>query len=325
MTAAGRQLETPVAFIVFNRPHTTRVVFEEIRKVRPQRLLVVADGPRPEKAGEEERCREVRSIIEGVDWDCQVETNYAEKNLGCGLRVRSGIDWVFEQVEEAIILEDDCLPHPSFFPFCRELLERYRNDPRVAQIGGVNFQFGRAGSPYSYYFSRYNHIWGWASWRRAWQLHDHGMSYWPEYRDRGALRGLLSGKGEVSYWTDVLDRVHSGEIDTWDCQWTFSCWRHGLLTVLPSVNLVSNIGFGPGATHTPVPNRFAAVPTKAVLFPLVHPPAIEADAAADRYTGNTMFQPYTALRRLFAVARSFFWSPAHGAPDAAREHDAHRP
>lgn len=291
-------LATPVALFVFNRPETSRQVFDAVRAARPSHLLIVADGPRRGREGEEQLCRAARAVVEAVDWDCRVQTNYAEENLGCMRRVSSGLDWVFSEVEEAIILEDDCLPHPSFFPFCVELLERYRNEPRIAQISGDNFQFGRETSPYSYYFSRYNHIWGWASWRRAWEMHDNAMTDWPLFRDNKLLEGRLSGKREVAYWTDVFNRVYTGEIDTWDCRWTFSCWKNNLLTVLPSKNLVSNIGFGPGATHTPVPNRYAAMKTLEMEFPLCHPPDILADAVADDYSGVTMFQKPLLLRRI---------------------------
>src|SRR6185369_14461868 len=165
-------LTTPVAFIIFNRPDTTEKVFAEIARARPPKLLVIADGPRAGRAGEADRCAATRAIIDRVDWDCKVLTNYSDVNLGCKNRVASGIDWVFEQVPEAIILEDDCLPDPTFFRFCEELLIRYREDERISQICGANFQFGRKRSNDSYYFSRYNHIWGWASWRRAWQHYD---------------------------------------------------------------------------------------------------------------------------------------------------------
>jgi hypothetical protein len=291
-------LATPVALLIFNRPGTTRQVFEAVRAARPRHLLVVADGPRRGREGEEQRCCAARAVIEAVDWDCLVQTNYAEENLGCMRRVSSGLDWVFSEVDEAIILEDDCLPHPSFFPFCVDLLERYRNEPRIAQISGDNFQFGRRQESYSYYFSRYNHIWGWATWRRAWEMHDNEMTVWPQFRDNNLLDGRLSGKREVVYWMDVFNKVYTGEIDTWDCRWTFSCWKNNLLTVLPSKNLVSNIGFGPGATHTPVPNRYAAMKTQEMEFPLCHPPDFQTDVDADDYSGVTMFQKPLLLRRI---------------------------
>lgn len=297
------ELETPVVLLVFNRPDTTRLVFEAVRAARPRQLLVVADGPRADRAGEVQLCREVRGVIDGIDWHCEVLTNYAEENLGCKRRVSSGLDWVFEQVDEAIILEDDCLPHPSFFPFCRELLERYRNEPRIGQIAGANFQFGRRKLSESYYYSRYNHIWGWATWKRAWGLNDNDMLYWPDFRDAGRLDDFLSGRKQAAYWAEVLNQVAAGGIDTWDCQWTLSCWRHGLLTVIPAVNLVSNIGFGPGATHTPVPNKYAAMKVEPMRFPLVHSPVIEPDAAADAYTLKTQYREYPFWARLLAALR----------------------
>ena len=151
---------TPVAFIIFNRPDTTKRVFAEIAKARPPKLLVIADGPRADHPADVEKCAAVRAIIDGVDWDCEVLKNYSDVNLGCKRRVSSGLDWVFDTVEEAIILEDDCLPHPTFFRFCEEMLEKYRDDKRIAMISGDNLQFGRKRTGYSYYFSRYPHIWG---------------------------------------------------------------------------------------------------------------------------------------------------------------------
>src|SRR4051812_5076822 len=152
MVAADSQLETPVAFLVFNRPDVTARVFRAIAAARPRKLLVVADGPRPDRAGEAERCEQVRRIATAVDWDCDLRTDFAPVNLGCKRRVSSGLDWVFTEVEEAIILEDDCLPHPTFFWYCRELLDRWRDDPRVATISGTNFQFGQRRGRASYYF-----------------------------------------------------------------------------------------------------------------------------------------------------------------------------
>ena len=241
---ADWQLTTPVAFLIFNRPHFTERVFAAIAAAKPPKLLVVADGPRPDRQGEAEQCDATRHIIERVDWDCQVLTNYSNAHLGCKRRVSSGLDWVFGTVDEAIILEDDCLPHPSFFRFCQELLQRYRDDERIAQIGGVNFQRGRRRTDYSYYFSRYAHIWGWASWRRAWRHYDVALKAWPLIRNGSWLGDMLGNPKEVRYWQDIFQAVFDEKIDTWDYQWLFASWLQNALTVLPSVNLVSNIGFG---------------------------------------------------------------------------------
>jgi hypothetical protein len=284
-------LKTAVAFLIFNRPETTARVFAEIARARPPRLLVVADGPRAGRPGEAELCRATRAVVERVDWDCEVLTNFAETNLGCQARVSSGLNWVFEQVEEAVILEDDCLPHPSFFPFCDELLERYRDDERVMAVSGDNFQFGRARTPHSYYFSRYPHIWGWASWRRAWRHYDIEMKAWPALRETDWLRSLTSNREEARYWRKIFDLVWSGEKSTWDYQWVFTCWARGGLTALPEVNLISNIGWGAAATHTSAGvSPLGDIPTAEMKFPLRHPERVERNDAADRYTFMRVFE-----------------------------------
>jgi tetratricopeptide (TPR) repeat protein len=282
------QLKTPVCLIIFNRPDTTETVLEAIRQAKPPKLLVIADGPRTDRPGEAEKCAAARAIINRVDWDCEVLTNYSDTNLGCRKRVSSGLDWVFDLVEEAIILEDDCLPHPTFFRFCEELLERYRHNEQVMVISGDNFQFGRKRTEYSYYFSRYNHCWGWATWRRAWGHYDNEMKLWPEVRDGNLLGDILQDTQAVSYWSYIFQSVYGG-FSSWAYPWTFSCWIHNGLTILPNVNLVSNIGFGQEATHTTVINTFANLPTEALSFPLQHPPFVIRDAQADDFTEQIMF------------------------------------
>lgn len=297
--------ETPVAFVIFNRPSTTRRVFEEIAKAQPRKLLVVADGPRENRAGESVLCADTRSIIEKVDWDCEVLTNYSDKNLGCKRRVSSGISWVFEEVEEAIILEDDCVPHPSFFQYCEKLLDIYRDDERVMSISGDNFQFGRKRDNYSIYFSRYMHVWGWASWRRAWKHYDVDLKIWPEIKQYGRLHDLFRSAAEINYWSRILDSVKAGKIDTWDYQWTFAHWVNGGLCVLPNVNLISNIGFGGDATHTNKSSRFADMPTEAMEFPLRLPSYVLPDGKADKYTDSIMFSR-NILHRMYGRIRHAF-------------------
>lgn len=283
------QLKIPVAFIIFNRPDTTEKVFEEIRRARPPKLLVVADGPRADNSGDAEKCRAARAIIERVDWPCDVLTNYSDSNLGCKRRVSSGLNWVFDNVEEAIILEDDCLPHHTFFRFCEELLYKYRNDERVMMISGDNFQLGRKRTDYSYYFSRYNHIWGWASWRRAWKHYDVNMKLWPEIRDSNWLDDIFHNKNTVRYWRKIFDNVYQGKVGTWDYQWTFACWVQSGLSILPNTNLISNIGFGPNSTHTTGESEFSNMQIEPVNFPLAHPSFILRDALADIFTENTHY------------------------------------
>lgn len=299
------QLTTPVAFLIFNRPDTTRRVFSEIARAKPPVLLVIADGPRAEYPADIDKCAAARAIIELVDWPCQVVTNYADSNMGCKRRVSSGLDWVFNTVDEAIILEDDCLPHPTFFRFCAELLTKYRHDERIMAVSGDNFQFGRRRNHDSYYFSRYNHIWGWASWRRAWQYYDVDLKLWPQVHDGHWLKDLLMDSFVVDYWAQYFQSVYDGQINTWDYQWTFACWIQNGLTILPNVNLISNIGFNAEATHTAGSNSFANLPTDSIRFPLQHPPFVIRDVQADSTTQNTVFGT-NRTARIKAKTKRFF-------------------
>lgn len=281
-------LRTPVAFFIFNRPETTARVFAAIAAARPPMLLVIADGPRPDRTGEAARCAQARSIALQVDWPCELRTLLAADNLGCKKRISSGIDWVFEQVEEAIFLEDDCLPHPDFFPYCDELLARYRHDDRIGMIGGTNFQFGQRADR-GYYYSRYTHVWGWASWRRAWRHYDVAASNWPEFRASGEFRRSTVPL-ERAYWARMFEQVHRGRIDTWDYQWMLSCWSRSMLAVIPPVNLVSNLGFGADARSTRKPSIYAAMATEKLPVPLHGPAAVTADWSADARVAKGMFR-----------------------------------
>ena len=275
-------LSTPVAFIIFNRPDTTERVFEAIRQAKPLKLLVVADGPRIDRPGEVEKCVATRAVIDRVDWECEVITNYSDINLGCKRRVSSGIDWVFSLVEEAIILEDDCLPAASFFQFCQALLEKYRHDDRIMHIDGTNLQFGQTRTPYSYYFSKYAGIWGWASWRRAWKNYDVDLKSWEEFKMSQAIESVHINPYEQKYWSEILDRVYQGKIDTWDYQWNYACWSQGGLAVVPEVNLITNIGFRPDATHTHHDSHLSALPLSEISQ-LEHPRFVIAHREADKY------------------------------------------
>jgi hypothetical protein len=211
--------------------------------------------------------------------------NYADTNLGCKTRMSSGLDWVFDTVAEAIILEHDTLPTPTFFRFCEELLEKYRDDERIMMISGCNFQFGNQRTEDSYYFSRYVHCWGWAGWRRAWQSYDVNMALWPKIREGGWLNDILDTNTGTEYWNRFFDATYHGYIDTWDYQWVFACWAQNGLSIMPNVNLVANIGFGSEATHTGnKASKVANLPMTAIDFPLEHPAFIVRDALADKFT-----------------------------------------
>jgi hypothetical protein len=283
-------LKTPVAFLIFNRPDTAARVFEEIRRARPPKLLIIADGPRLNRPNEVEKVAATRAVVEQVDWHCEVLTNYSDINLGCKRRVSSGLDWVFQTVEEAIILEDDCLPHPTFFRFCEELLEKYQEDEHVMHISGNNFQFDHKQGESSYYFSRYAHVWGWASWRRAWQHYDVQMRRWAGAESKDVFLSDFANPAEKRFWKAKWDGVCAGGIDTWDFQWVFACLAQKSLSIVPNVNLVSNIGFGRNSTHTGSISNLADIPTVAMVFPLVHPSFFTRDLEADDYAASLFFR-----------------------------------
>lgn len=279
-----------VLLIIFNRPDTTRQVFEAIRSVKPPRLYVAADGPRHGRTGEDATCRQAREITNGVDWDCQVFTLYRAENLGCKYAVSSAIIWFFEHEPEGIILEDDCLPHWSFFKFCDELLMLYREDSRVMAICGANFQRNRWHPLESYYFSRNTHVWGWASWRRAWCSYDVEMLGWPDFVSNNKLHDTFPESWAPRFfWTKILSDVAAGQVDTWDYQWTYTIWRHGGISILPAINLVKNIGFDADATHTKHAEPWLLeMNAEEMVFPLIHPATVTACIEADRRYERTV-------------------------------------
>src|SRR5574341_3112 len=276
-------MHTAVAFTVFNRPDLTQRVFEVIQQVRPPKLFLIADGPRPDHPGENELCQAARTVVEHVNWPCEVSRNYSEINLGLKQRASTGLNWVFQNVEEAIVLEDDTLPSFTFFRFCEELLERYRDDERIMHISGDNFQFNRRRSNYSYYFSYFFHPWGWASWRRAWKYFDPDMTYWDQLKQERWLIDLWGDVNKAAFWTGKLDRTARGQVIAWDHQWWLACWSQNGLSILPDVNLVTNIGFDHRASTPPYrkPNVLANVPLQETEFPLRHPPFMIRDRQAD--------------------------------------------
>jgi SAM-dependent methyltransferase len=289
-------LPTPaVLLLAWRRPHTTRQVIDAIRPAAPQRLYVACDGPNPNRPEEAEKVAATRAVIEAaVDWPCQVERLYSEHNQGCRLGVSGAISWFFEQEEEGIILEDDIVVHPDFFPYCAELLEHYRHDTRVWAISGDNFQDGQWRGNGSYYFSHLPHCWGWASWRRAWQHYDAELSSWPAFRDSGGLIHLFPNSAERRFWASIWERLHrQNQPDTWDYQWIYTVMANGGLAALPNVNLASNIGFDGDGTHTFNPEaRIARIPT-APLGELLHPAHVLRHSEADDYFVHQHLAPET--------------------------------
>lgn len=302
----------PVIFIVFNRPDTTAVVLEAIRKARPEILYVVADGPRPGKKGEAERCAETRKIIESVDWPCKVIKDFSDVNMGCKTRVSSGITNAFKVLEEAIILEDDCVPSPSFFRFTGEILEYYRDSEEVMLVSGDNRLFGKATPELSYYFSRYPNIWGWATWRRAWQHYDITMKDWPKFREGNTLKSYFDTKSERYYWKSLFDYSYYERMNTWAYRWVYSIFKHNGLCVVPGKNLVKNIGFTSDATHTTSGSIWEKLEAEELDFPLLHPTETHIDQSLDKVEQririrNMGMLPYP-LNAIKDLLRDIFYS-----------------
>lgn len=292
-------LRTPVLFLIFNRPVHTQRVFEQIRAAKPGQLFIAADGPRPEVESDGENCKQARScVLENIDWNCEVKTLLRGSNLGCGVAPAEAITWFFENVEEGIILEDDCLPDPFFFDFCSMLLEYYRKDERIMHISGNNFQNGNVRGDASYYFSAYNHNWGWATWRRSWSKFEYSITDF----DRDKLMTDLASYGfnrrERDFWISIFEKIHENRPkDIWDYQWAYSIWKNSGLSILPNVNLVVNIGFGPESTHTKIIPGHSVKMNVGKIKTLVHPARVDLHNEADHFTFKMHFHVRDTLYR----------------------------
>jgi len=298
-------MTTPVILIIFNRPDLTRQVLEKIAEVKPEKLFIISDGPRTSQ--EKLLVEETRSIVRHILWKCEVVRKYADKNLGCRKSVSTGLDWVFSKVDRAIILEDDCVPHASFFPYCEDLLEKYKDDERIAMISGDNFFsnsfcHSRGGGNlynYSYGFSRHSLIWGWATWKRTWNTY--------HLAEKKGVSFLTDNYGELSNLMkttrlQAIKKTLMGQIDTWDYILQYALLISKGLCIFPRVNLVKNIGFDMSATHTKRSTFHAKLQTDPITFPLIHPKHIEVDTKFERKMENT----YNRFYILFDLLRQFF-------------------
>ena len=283
-----------VVFIIFRRPELTKCVFEQIAKVKPDNLFINAAGPGDGK--DRGLSKEPRSVVDDIDWDCNVRRNYSDKNMGCRERVISGLDWVFSQVEDAIILEDDCLPDLTFFSFCCELLEKYRDDERIGNISGGNFDLQPSDMTYSYQFSQFRFIWGWATWRRSWLKYDKNMEQWPLLKERQWHHNIFSQQEAIYYYEDIWDDIQEGKLDTWGIPWFFTGLAESSLSIVPNRNLISNIGFGVDGTHT-IENdpRVSNRPRRSMLFPLKYPGLVIRNKKYDKILERRVLLPYKSI------------------------------
>lgn len=273
------KIKSPVLLLIFNRPDTTQLVFEQIRKGKPDKLYIAADGARDNKEGESELCQQTRELFK-IDWECEVKTLFRENNLGCKLAVSGGIRWFFENEEEGIVLEDDCLPSEDFFRFCDSLLEKYRLDSRIMHISGSKLTTKKFGTD-TYYFSKLTNVWGWASWRRVWLHYDENLELLDEFINQDLLKYVYTKNTVRKYLINAFTMTRNNYINTWDYQYAFlNFWNNGL-SICPNYNMISNIGFNERGTHTnEVGHKLANLPVES-FYEITHPkffvPIIDAD------------------------------------------------
>ncbi len=296
--------DTPILFLIFNRPDLTEKSFDSIKKIKPQRLFIAADGPRRGNILDEFATQESRNcVLSSIDWECDLRILFRKENLGCGVAVSSAISWFFEQVEEGIILEDDCLADMSFFKYCNVLLDKYRFDEEILHINGSNHQFGIKRGFSDYYFSIYPHVWGWATWKRAWERYDFIMRDMEFYQKVKIFKKYA----QIS----LMNSVYNGDVDTWDIQWAYSVLKNRGLVITPNINLISNIGFGETATHTnsKIPNYIKYSINGSIDFPVSHPILKWRNIFADRFTAvfvHNIYKPQfidRVLKKCFSNKR----------------------
>jgi hypothetical protein len=278
------QFEIPILFLVFNRPELTEQVFSEIQKLKPSKIYISADGPRDNRPGERNKCDQVRRLVSKIDWPCNASFRFLEKNLGCKLAVSSALEWLFASEEFGIVLEDDCLPNPSFFNFCKENIYNYMSDNRIMCISGNNFQNGNWRGDGSYYFSGIPTIWGWATWKRSWCLWDGALQNYPVFRDQKLIKTVVSDKKAQKFWIHKFEDVFVGRNrSTWGFPWVFTVMMHNGLCITPNKNLVTNIGFGPDGTHgRNAESRLACLPNQFLKIDR-HPSCVTRDINADNF------------------------------------------
>ncbi|UYO93969.1 glycosyltransferase family 2 protein [Pollutimonas sp. M17] len=275
-------LVTPVLFLIFRQPEVTRTVFEQIRAARPCKLYIAADGPRPERPDDIAECEATRAVVAQIDWDCEVHTRFLPSNLGLKRAVSSALDWFFEAEEEGIILEYDCLPDPSFFPYCQAMLERYRNDTRIFSITGNNIQADIRRGDGDYYLSRFTAVWGWASWRRSWALWRPNLEDFDEFLRTKVIESIVANKEAQQFWIKTFEAVHNGlNVTTWAFCLIYAQIKQGSYCVVPNHNLIKNIGFGAEGTNAVEPNHPLAHLTTCELTSYNEPTFFIPDLAAD--------------------------------------------
>ncbi len=262
---------------------------QAISAYRPDKLYITADGPRPSHPTDIEKCDAARkAVLESITWPCEVKIRFMDENMGCGPGPSSGITWFFEHEEQGIILEDDCMPHRDFFDYCSELLEKYKNNDAVMNIGGNLLSDLPKRVDESYFFSEIPHCWGWATWRRAWKHFSFQLQDYDAFKNSVTIEKINSNRSFKKYWIEKFNLVEFGQRDIWDYQWTYAIWKNNGICITPSVNLVSNIGFDEEGTHTKGDSVLGNRTTLPIL-PLKHPSKVEVDKKRDQHLFENIF------------------------------------
>lgn len=272
-------MRSPILFLIFNRPDTTKQVFETIRQARPPRLYIAADGPRPNRPQDRELCEQTRAIATAVDWDCEVKTLFREENLGCGNSVSQAITWFFNNESEGIILEDDILAHPDFFKYCDDMLERYRASKNIGVIAGHNHFYKKFERTASYAFQNLPAIWGWATWSHVWNEYDFNLNFDKE-SFRKKIKQTFAPNSYRRFWYNMFDVMRQHKIDTWDFQFVISLMMKDRISIVPYVNLTRNIGFGDNSTHTANDHNNEGAIIAEPIYPIHHPDSMDIDVEA---------------------------------------------
>ncbi len=284
-------MDKPLLLLLFNRPKETEILINRLRKIKPEKIYISQDGPRINFLEDQVLCKEVRNVIQKINWKCEIKTRYLKFNLGCRSSVSSAIDWFFNFEDDGIILEDDCIPSKSFFNFCAQMLNKFKNSENIFTISGSNFQKDNFVGEGDYYFSKYAHCWGWATWRRAWKYYDDNMKFWSKLKNSETWTKLHPNKYEKKYWSKIFNLVYSKKIDSWAYVWLASIWYLNGKSIIPNKNLIINIGFNEKATNTVSSSNIDLVNLnfQEMSDILSHPKEVKINTKADNFVFNNHF------------------------------------
>ena len=302
--------KVPILFLAYNRPEITKITIKNIKKIRPYKIYISIDGPKKNKK-DKLKVQAVRKILKKFNKKTFVKTKINKTNLGCKKSNLNALNWFFAKEKMGIVIEDDCLVDKNFFKFCNLMLKKYKNNKKIYCISGSNFQAKKIFKE-SYYFSKYNHCWGWATWRDRWKNNDGNIKFWPRFKNSIEWKNLHFDNIEMRYWTKIFDNIYNNKIDSWAYPWTLSVWKKNGITITPTSNLVKNIGFGIDSTHAKFADKEVSYLNKSILSKnFTHPKLIKINKKADEYVFNYHFKGknYIWPYRMVYICKLFALNP----------------